>query len=232
MPDLAPPDVSGDPASTALLYSGGLDSAILLHHLAQKGLVWPIYVDSGLAWQEAERAAAIEFARSLASDTVKPLVTLRMPVGDLYGDHWSVTGRGVPGCTSPDEAVYLPGRNALLAIKPLVWCAMNGVPTLALATLASNPFPDATTRFFDLFSAAISEALGCHLTITRPFGDRSKEEVMRLGSGAPLATSFSCIAASLGREGTPLHCGRCNKCAERRRAFASAGMVDPTTYAA
>jgi 7-cyano-7-deazaguanine synthase len=27
------------------------------------------------------------------------------------------------------------------------------------------------------------------------------------------------------------HCGRCNKCAERRKAFADAGIADGTPYA-
>jgi 7-cyano-7-deazaguanine synthase len=28
-----------------------------------------------------------------------------------------------------------------------------------------------------------------------------------------------------------MHCSRCNKCAERRKAFSEAGIPDPTRYA-
>jgi 7-cyano-7-deazaguanine synthase len=49
---------------------------------------------------------------------------------------------------------------------------------------------------------------------------------MRLGRGLPLEQTFSCI-----RPERDLHCGRCNKCAERRHAFAEADMADPTRYA-
>ncbi|HEY5599987.1 MAG TPA: 7-cyano-7-deazaguanine synthase, partial [Candidatus Manganitrophaceae bacterium] len=45
------------------------------------------------------------------------------------------------------------------------------------------------------------------------------------GRGLPLELTFSCIAPK-GR----LHCGRCNKCAERIRAFRSSGFSDPTRY--
>jgi 7-cyano-7-deazaguanine synthase len=38
--------------------------------------------------------------------------------------------------------------------------------------------------------------------------------------------TFSCLAPQ-GRR----HCGRCNKCAERKRAFRQAGIPDPTKYA-
>jgi 7-cyano-7-deazaguanine synthase len=41
----------------------------------------------------------------------------------------------------------------------------------------------------------------------------------------PLELTFSCIRPAGER-----HCGSCNKCAERRQAFASAGLKDPTDY--
>jgi 7-cyano-7-deazaguanine synthase len=49
--------------------------------------------------------------------------------------------------------------------------------------------------------------------------------VIRRARELPLEHTFSCIAPIEGR-----HCGRCNKCAERRRAFAAAGVDDPTEY--
>jgi 7-cyano-7-deazaguanine synthase len=49
---------------------------------------------------------------------------------------------------------------------------------------------------------------------------------MRLGAGLPLEHSFSCIEPMAG-----LHCGRCNKCGERKAAFRMADMNDPTCYA-
>ena len=48
---------------------------------------------------------------------------------------------------------------------------------------------------------------------------------MRLGRDYPLGLTFSCIAPERG-----LHCGGCNKCAERQEAFRDAGMADPTRY--
>ena len=54
----------------------------------------------------------------------------------------------MPDDKTPDEAVFLPGRNVLLLAKPLVWCHLNKVPELALAPLGSNPFADATAEFF------------------------------------------------------------------------------------
>ena len=54
----------------------------------------------------------------------------------------------VADADTPDDAVFLPGRNVLLLAKPLLWCLLNGVRELATAPLASNPFPDATPEFY------------------------------------------------------------------------------------
>jgi len=210
-----------------LLLSGGLDSCILLGHLLERGhRVQPFYVRSGLAWQAAELPAAEQFARAVASPELAKVVILDLPLGDLYEDHWSLTGRNVPDALSADEAVYLPGRNALLVIKTALWCRMHGIDKLALGVLKSNPFSDATSGFFDRFESALACALGGRFRIVRPFEHLGKQEVMELGRGLPLELTFSCIAPVDGR-----HCGRCNKCAERNAAFKFIHAKDPTEYA-
>ena len=50
---------------TAALASGGLDSAAMMAMLAAAGPVWPVYVRSGLSWEEAE-LTALRSVRSCA----------------------------------------------------------------------------------------------------------------------------------------------------------------------
>jgi 7-cyano-7-deazaguanine synthase len=211
----------------AVLISGGLDSAILLgdalrHHAA----VTPIFIRCGLAWEGVERAYFDRYLAALARPALKPLVVLDQPVRDLYGAHWSTTGANVPDASSPDEAVFLPGRNVLLLSKALLWCHLHDVPAVALGSLQTNPFPDATPEFFRDFQAVVNLAVGGRVEIRLPFGGMKKLDVMRLADGLPLEHTFSCIHPS-----GDLHCGRCNKCAERKHAFADAGLADPTRYA-
>jgi 7-cyano-7-deazaguanine synthase len=220
----AAPSTNG---TVGLLLSGGLDSCILLGHLLGTGhRVRPFYVRSHLLWETAELGAARAFLKALSSDRLEPLVVLDMPLADLYENHWSINGQGVPAADTPDDAVYLPGRNALLTIKPALWCAMHGIDELALAVLASNPFADATSDFFGEFSSALGRAAGRPVNLARPFAELQKVQVMHFAGELPLELTFSCIAP-VGR----LHCGRCNKCAERQHAFRSAGINDPTPYA-
>ena len=211
----------------AVLISGGLDSAILLGDLLRQGItVQPISIRCGLAWEAAEHAHLVRYLAALARPSLRPLVILDEPVRDLYGDHWSVTGKGVPTATDPDPMVFLPGRNVLLLAKAMLWCHLHRVPSIALGSLGTNPFPDATPEFFRTLEACVNMAVDGRVEIRLPYGGMKKTEVMRRGVGLPLELSFSCIDPVGER-----HCGECNKCAERQAAFRDAGMPDPTAYA-
>ena len=213
-------------AALAVLVSGGLDSAILLGEaLRDTASVQPLYVRHGLSWEAAELQCLRRFLDAVRTPALRPLVVLDMPVADLYGGHWSLTRQGVPDADSPDEAVFLPGRNVLLLAKAMLWCHLHGVPAVALAPLESNPFPDATPAFFDTFQDVVNRGIGGAVRVLRSYAGLHKAEVMRRGRGLPLELTFSCIRPVGGR-----HCGRCNKCAERRRAFAEAGLADRTDY--
>ena len=210
-----------------MLVSGGLDSAVLLAESSRRHrAVHPLYVRSGLLWEPAELAHLRDFLESTQSPSLRPLQVLEWPVADLYGDHWSVTGRRVPDDQSADEAVFLPGRNLFLLGKAVTWCHLQEVPRLALGVLGSNPFPDATDGFFERYQVLMNEALGGNVAIERPFAHLTKTELIRRGRELPLERTISCLQPVAGR-----HCGRCNKCAERRRAFAETGVADRTFYA-
>jgi 7-cyano-7-deazaguanine synthase len=200
---------------------------VLLAELAEASpRVAPVYVRLGTAWDGMEEGACRRFVGSLAAPAVGPLQVFDLPVGAVYGEHWSTTGVGVPGRDSPDDAVYMPGRNLLVLLQAAVWCSLHGIPTLALGLLSGNPFRDASPPFFASYERALNAGLGADLRIVLPYRELAKPEVLRRGRRLPLGLTWSCIRPA-GR----LHCGRCNKCAERQRAFAAAGLADATEYA-
>jgi 7-cyano-7-deazaguanine synthase len=215
--------------SVCALVSGGLDSCVMLAALARRyRKVYPIFIRQGLVWEGAELAHLRRFLRAAKIPRVQSLTVLDLPVRELYGAHWSITGRRVPRATTPDEAVYLPGRNLLLLSKAAVFCKLHRIDAIAVGSLGHNPFPDATPKFFRDFARAAGEALDFRIKIIAPFRTLSKEQVVRRGHrlGLPLRLSFSCISPKNG-----LHCGRCNKCAERQQAFHNAALGDLTRYA-
>jgi len=220
---------SGDRSheGVAVLASGGLDSAVLTAEFLDEGrVVQPIYIRFGLAWEVTEEAHLRRFLDTLPSAGLQPLVTLELPVADTYGSHWSLSADDVPDAHTPDEAVYLPGRNLLLLAKSSIWCALNGYPVIALGTLKGNPFADSSREFFGDVESLVHTAVDHHLEIATPFSELDKAHVLELGRHLQLHHTFSCIDPTAG-----VHCGRCNKCAERRRAFEEASIDDVTSYA-
>jgi 7-cyano-7-deazaguanine synthase len=210
----------------AVLASGGLDSSVLLADLARKNEVHPVYVEAGLAWEAQEKRALEAFIKALNSENVKPVAVLEMPVRSLYGQHWSLSGEGVPASEAPDSEVYLPGRNVLLIGVTAVWCALHDVSTIAIGSLDHNPFPDATPRFFEGYSRLLSESLAHPIEIVAPYRGRTKADLIAEFAALRLRLTLTCMAPSNGR-----HCGACNKCYERQQAFLEAGVPDETEYA-
>lgn len=214
----------------AVLFSSGVDSAVLLLHAArQHGGVVPVYVSAGLAWEAAERAMAERFLASLpASAGVLPMTVLTVDMRDVYpAGHWAVRGEA-PAFDSDDAEVYLAGRNVVLLSKAAVFAMHSDCSTLQLGLLKGNPFPDARPAFFAAMARALSLGLDTSIGIETPFLDRRKADVIRIGAalGVPFELTLSCMQPSGGQ-----HCGQCSKCRERRDGFHEAGVEDQAIYA-
>jgi 7-cyano-7-deazaguanine synthase len=234
------PDAPAQPAG-AVLCSAGLDSAVLLAHQAHTGggaAVVPVYVRVGLAWEDAERAtldtllASAAFAGRPAAP-IAPLVELQLDMRDVYPrTHWAIRG-DAPAYDTPDEDVYIVGRNIVLLTKAAIACAYRGLGRIAIGPLAGNPFPDATPEFFTAMGRALSLGLAHGIAIEAPFSTWDKSAVIARGVelGVPLDRTLSCMSP-VEMAGTWRHCGQCSKCRERRDAFGEAGIDDPTIYAA
>lgn len=220
---------------TAVLMSGGLDSAVLLAEEAEHDqVVQPIYISVGLAWEAAEKDAVRHFIDSLGGrPRMRPLVMLSVDMTDVYpAAHWALRGQA-PGYHTPDEDVYLPGRNIVLLGKAGIFCATTGVERLVIGTLDHNPFPDATPAFRRTMADALSLGLAHRLEIDAPYARVGKADVIRRGHrlGVRLELTLSCMNATAAHGGFPLHCGVCSKCRERHDAFVEAGISDRTDYA-
>lgn len=212
----------------AILISGGVDSCVLLSDLASRyHQVYPLYVKNGLLWEETEQYWLKRFLKAVQgrNKSIQKMTTLNLPIRELYDGHWSLTGHHVPDYTSDDQSVFLPGRNLLLLTKAALFCAMNRIGTVALGPLKGNPFPDSSRTFFHTFAKAASLGLDFPFSITIPYRHLSKMQVILKGHTLPLELTFSCI-----RPNGIYHCGLCNKCAERQKAFKEAGILDKTAY--
>ena len=216
-----------------MLFSGGLDSAVLLADAAaaardgRRDPVVAVYVSVGFAWEREERRLAEALIATAPFADLTRFVDLSFDMRDVFpATHWAVRGTP-PAYDTPDEDVYLDGRNVILLSKAAVYMAAAVRPkpdavTLLIGPLAGNPFPDATPEFFAATAHALSLGLGIPIVVEAPFSAMRKADVIGRGRqlGVPLELTLSCMNPQDGA-----HCGRCSKCRERRDAFREAGVL-------
>ena len=99
-----------------------------------------------------------------------------------------------PAYHTPDEDVYLPGRNIVLLGKAGVYCAAAQVDRLVLGTLDHNPFPDATPEFRGAMARALSLGLRTPLEIDAPYARRARPKSSAAARRSACRSSSRCRA--------------------------------------
>ena len=128
------------------------------------------------SWQAVERLLATAPFAALA-----PLARLTFPARDLYpATHWALTGTPA-GFDTPDEDVYLTGRNVMLLSKAAIHCAQPDRPSDRDGPLATIPFPMRRRSSSRHARRTLSLGLDHDIEIDAPFASLHKNDVMTLG---------------------------------------------------
>lgn len=217
------------PMKTIVVYSGGLDSTVLLYErLAAGDHVRCLGVDYG---QRHRRE--LEHARSLCADLgieyqVADLSALRTL---LKGSSQTDASVAVPHGHYAEESMKLtvvPNRNMLLLAVAGAWAVATKSDQIAYAAHGGDHaiYPDCREEFVAPLAQALLHADWHPVAIARPFLDLTKADLVRRGAvlGVPFQRTWSCY------EGGEKHCGRCGTCVERKEAFQLAHVPDPTEY--
>lgn len=215
--------------STVLVYSGGLDSTVLLYDIRARGYqVHALSVNYGQR-HARELAAAASICALLGVDHRMADLRALQP---LFGaSSLTDTSVAVPHGHYEAESMrstVVPNRNMLLLAVAGAWAASLKVDSVSYAAHGGDHaiYPDCRPEFADAMDAALRLCDWQSLRLERPFVGLDKTALVRRGAelGVPFAETWSCY------EGGVVHCGRCGTCVERREAFAQAGVSDPTEY--
>lgn len=195
-----------------LLLSGGIESATLVHLLAARQPVFPLFVDYGQRAAEREREAARAQCRSLDI----PLKELEMAsVGHAFRED-----------QEHKLHVPIPHRNLVILGVAISYAAHRHARSVALALNEEDTtaYPSASTGFL-LHLRQLTHDLD-ELEITTPLISLTKSEIITRGLelGVDYRQSYSCL---LGYE---RQCGGCPQCEKRRAAFAALGLEDPAGF--
>ncbi|HUZ70740.1 MAG TPA: 7-cyano-7-deazaguanine synthase QueC [Candidatus Saccharimonadales bacterium] len=219
-----------------IVLSGGMDSATALYKVSNDAAssrsddVHALSFDYGQRHVKELAFAARLCARLGVRHTVS---ALRIPLASALTDPEREIPLGHYTHVTMRQTV-VPNRNAImLAIAWGVAVSESAERVVAGMHAGDRPiYPDCRPEFVHALEHALrlgNEGFGDPaLAFFTPFITMTKADIVREGSGyvlpVPYDLTWSCY---LGRD---LHCGRCGTCAERREAFALAGVPDPTEY--
>lgn len=215
---------------TILIYSGGLDSTVLLLKLLQDGhQVNALSINYGQRHARELEAAALICAELGVSHKTVNLSNL-LPL--LGGSSQTDPNIPVPHGHYAEENMKLtvvPNRNMLMLAVAGAYAISTKADQIAYAAHSGDHaiYPDCREEFVSPLAQALKNADWHQVDIVRPFLQMSKADIVREGSkfaSAILGMTYSCY------EGNPMHCGLCGTCQERRVAFRDAGVPDPTHY--
>ena len=193
------------------LFSGGLDSTVLLSFLKQKRCkVYPLTINYGQR-HEREIQASKEVCKVLNIKTQKII-----DISDISQLLMSSSLIDKTGDLSAQELAIVPNRNAILLSLATAWAVSMNTNYVAFAGHKSdNPYPDCTNMFIRKFEMSMREGNNREITILNPFINMEKWEVVKEGMlmGSPIEKSYSCY------KGNKEPCGKCHTCLERKDAI-------------
>ena len=223
------PEFTMQAKTTILIYSGGMDSTVLLYHLLEQShAVRCLSVDYGQKHKkELHSAARICENLNLEHKTID-----LSSVAELLGSSSLINrDQAVPqGHYEADtmKATVVPNRNMLLLSLATAWAVDSKVATVSYAAHSGDHaiYPDCREVFAQGMDSVMQVCDWHSVRLNRPFVEMDKAAICKLGANlsVPFEETWSCYL------GTDLHCGRCGTCIERREAFHLAGLDDPTEY--
>lgn len=124
--------------------------------------------------------------------------------------------------------VWVPARNTVFTSIALSYAESIGAEIIIVGWNGEEgtTFPDNSKEYLDKFNELINIGSPNKIRIEAPAIGIDKEEIVKLGIkvNAPMELSYSCYT------GRDKHCGVCESCMRRKRAFENLGITDKVEY--
>ncbi len=232
-----------------VLFSGGLDSTACLYWALEK---YEKIILLSFLYESKEDTTITKINKRFSSFLGIESEIIELPfLGNFAqksGSSLSQLGKNPPKINKIEEldseeltkhsakAVWVPGRNILFISIAASFADSFDAPVDILFGAneeEGNTFPDNTLEFVNRMNDAIK--LGCmnKIKVVAPFHDYQKKDIVEYldEKEAKIEFSSSCYQVKQwSDEGYPIHCGSCESCQRRKRAFKIAKKTDPTKY--
>ena len=208
-----------------IVLSGGPDSAVVAYWAKNQGYTLdPITFNYGQIAVK-ETLCAQKIAESLGGKTkIVDLSALK----DVFGGVTSLCNSNIPLTAEFSQPIIVPFRNAIFLSVAVSYAVSVGADKIFYGAHGSDePFyPDCRREFYEAFEKAARLGTGEDITIQAPFSGKHKSEVIKKGTelGVPFELTWSCYRDA------QKHCGKCESCVNRKKAFRESGIADPSLY--
>ncbi len=208
-----------------IVLSGGPDSATVAYWAKAQGYkIYPITFNYGqIAFKETE--AAQKISEKLGTTTkIIDLSALK----EIFSGVTSLCNTDIPLTSEFSAPIIVPFRNAIFLSAAVAYAVTVGADKIFYGAQGSDePFyPDCRKEFYEAFGKAARLGTCEEITIKAPFSGGKKSDLIKEGTklGVPFELTWSCYRDE------NKHCGKCESCVNRKKAFQEAGVIDPTKY--
>jgi 7-cyano-7-deazaguanine synthase len=208
-----------------VVLSGGPDSATVAYWAKAQGYqIYPITFNYGqIAVKETEAAQTI--AAKLGTTT--KIINLSA-LKEIFSSVTTLCNTDIPLTAEFSSPIIVPFRNAIFLSVAVAYASAVGAKEIFYGAHGSDEanYPDCRREFYEAFEKAAQLGTEQDITIKAPFNGYRKSELLKeaVKLGVPLEVTWSCY-----RDGKK-HCGKCESCVNRKKAFQEAGLTDPTLY--
>jgi 7-cyano-7-deazaguanine synthase len=126
------------------------------------------------------------------------------------------------------DPIIVPFRNGIFIAVAVAYAEGIGANKIYYGAHSSDePFyPDCREEFYKAFEKAANLGTEKRFEISSPFSKVSKADLLIQAEklGVPLEQTWSCYLNG------QVHCGLCESCVNRKKAFKQANIVDPSVY--
>jgi 7-cyano-7-deazaguanine synthase len=210
-----------------IVLSGGPDSATVAYWAKKQD-----YEAYAISFRYGQIAAKeVKCAKEIAEKLEIHIKVVDLSsLKDVFGDVTSLCNADIPLTPSFSQPIIVPFRNAIFLSVAVSYANSICANKIFYGAHGSDePFyPDCRREFYKAFEKAACLGTGAEVTIEAPFSDKPKSETIKIGAelGVPFNLTWSCY-----RDGLK-HCGLCESCVNRKKAFKEARIPDPTDYEA
>ena len=208
-----------------VVLSGGPDSATVAYWAKHQGYqIYPITFNYGqIAVKETESAKKIAAKLDVATKIIN-LSALK----EIFSNVTSLCNEAIPLTSEFSSPIIVPFRNAIFLSVAVAYASAVGAQDIFYGAQGSDEpnYPDCRRDFYEAFEKAAKLGTEQDITIQAPFNGYKKSELLKEAVKllVPLELTWSCYRDA------EKHCGKCESCINRKKAFQGAGLADPTKY--